>query len=74
MQWFTGTRIGILALAAMFLVFFVIGASMGMFGDGFQPFFGATGVSSSTPTAGRAGTTNTTSATVRPAATATVRR
>lgn len=70
MQLFTGPRIAAVAVAAMFIAFLVIGASMGMFGDMFQPFFGSIGSSaglSSTP-----GTSSSTSG--RPVPTATVRR
>ena len=74
MQIFTGTRIAIVAAAAIFIAFLVMGASMGMFGDMFTPFFGslgnATGLTG-TPAAGTSGTSSTSS---RPAATATIRR
>ena len=70
MQWFSGTRIGILAVAAMFIAFLVIGASMGMFGNMFEPFFGpaAGGSSSGTPVSSTSSTSG------RPLPTATIRR
>jgi hypothetical protein len=69
MQWFSGTRIGILALTAMFIAFLVIGASMGMFGTMFEPFFGAVGA-----TTGVSSTPGASTSSTRPLPTATIRR
>jgi hypothetical protein len=85
MQLFTGTRIAVVAAAAVLVAFMVIGASMGMFGDMFTPFFGTLGSAAGvggTPTAGtpsagaRTGTPAAGGATsgTRPSPTATVRR
>jgi hypothetical protein len=79
MQLFTGPRIALAAGVVVFVAFLVIGASMGMFGDMFQPFFGSLGAAagvSGTPAAGtRTGTPVTgTSSGARPAATPTIRR
>jgi hypothetical protein len=85
MQLFTGTRIAIVAAAAVLVAFLAIGASMGMFGDMFTPFFGTLGSAAGgggtpaagTPSAGaRTGTPAAGAATsgARPSPTATVRR